>query len=104
MEAVVILIIIIELIAYIYCMNIKGNDFTILLNKRGIAEVFSILDANSVIQCAIHCSSTEGCNHANFRNSTHCELLIGNLGESMDITDEPNAKFICMYIVIPLLA
>ena len=103
MEVAVILCIIIEFMAYIHCMDIKGYDFTILHNKRGISEVFSIVDATSVIQCAIHCSSIEGCNHANFRNSTKCELLMGSLGEDMDMTDETNAMFICMYIVVPYL-
>ena len=98
MELAVILAVTIELIAYIHCMDIKGYDFTILPNKRGISEVISILVVTSVIQWAILCSSTEGCNQANFRNSTKCEILMGSLGEDMDKVDEPNTMFICMYI------
>ena len=100
MDLAVILAVIIEFIAYVHCLDIKGYDFTILPNKRGISEVISMLDVTSVIQCAIHCSSTEGCNQANVRNSTKCELLRGGLGENMDMENEPNGKFICMYIVI----
>ena len=101
MEVVVVLTIMIEFIAFVHCLDKKEYDFTILHNKRGLAEVISIFDVTSVIQCAIHCSSIEGCNHANFRNSTKCELLHGILGEDMDMADETNSKFICMYIVVP---
>ena len=79
------------------CVDIRGFDYTILLNKRGVSEVLSVVDCKSFIQCAVQCTETPGCNHANFRNSSKCELLQGNVGVEIDPEDEPNTKYICTY-------
>ena len=92
-----IIILILEIIAHIECVDIKGFDYTILLNKRGVAEVLSVVDSNSFIQCAVQCTETPGCNHANFRDSRKCELLQGNVGEEIEFDSDQNSKYICTY-------
>ena len=84
-----------EIITRIECIDIKGFDYTILNNKRGVADISSVANVNSVIQCAVQCTAISGCNHANFRNSSICELLQGAIGAEIALTDEPNAKYIC---------
>ena len=91
-----IIILILEIIAHIECIDIKAFDYTILRDKRGVTgDVISVVDRKSVIQCVIECTTTEGCNHANFLNSSQCELLYGSVGEEISISDETNAVFIC---------
>ena len=92
------IIILLGIITYIECIEIKGIDYTILLNKRGVADVISIVDSKSMIQCAVQCTNTPGCNHANIRNSTKCELLRANVGAAIELEDEPNAKYICKFV------
>ena len=92
-----IIILILEIIAHIECIDIKAFDYMILRNKRGVSEVISVLDCKSAIQCAVQCTATEGCNHANFLNSSKCELLHGSVGEQIPVEEEENASFICKY-------
>ena len=94
---ILIIIPILAIITNIQCVEIKGFDYTILLNKRGVGELISVTHCRSAIQCAVKCTETAGCNHANFRDSSQCELLEGAVGADIAIEDEPNAKYICTY-------
>ena len=57
----------------------------------------SQLKVNSIIECAIQCTSTPGCIQANFVSDNNCELLQENHGIEMDIVDDINSKLIRKY-------
>ena len=78
-----------QLFAHIECDNL----YKILNSKRGMSEIISIVNVNSVTRCVVECTTTQGCYNANFRNATICELL----GKDIVMTNDPNTKFIRTY-------
>ena len=66
------IIFILEFIAHVICIDIQGVHFTVINNKRGNSEMISHINVDSLINCAVHCSVTQGCSQANFVNRRKC--------------------------------
>ena len=100
----VIVIVIVKLIAHIMCIQSKGVYYTIITNKRGVSDEISHLNVDSILQCAVQCSVTNGCYHANFKNNGKCELLQGALGSEIATVDQRSSNFIGTYHVLTSIA
>ena len=87
----------VEIIARIMCITINETQYTIFKNKRMDSDIISQLKANSIIECAIQCTSTQGCIQANFVSDYKCELLQENQGIETDVVDDINSKLIRTY-------
>ena len=87
----------VEIIARIICNEINENQYTIFKNKRVYSDNISHLKVNSIIECAIQCTSTPGCITANFVRDNKCELLQENQGNETDVVYDINSTLIRTY-------
>ena len=75
----------------------KHNMYNTILNKRAMLDVMKETDARSSIECASHCTITNGCRRAQWRTSG-CELLMETeLGEAIELGYEDKAIYMCNY-------
>ena len=89
------LVIAIELLAQIMCIEIKGIHYTVFKNKQGVSENSTKLHIGSIIQCAAQCSETPGCMQANFvKNNKQCELLQLRQGIEINVVEDMKSKLI----------
>ena len=93
----VFIVIAVEIVARIICIEINETQYTIFKNKRVDSDDISQLKVNSIIECSIQCTSAPGCIQANFVNDNKCELLPENQGNETDIVDDINSTLIRTY-------
>ena len=64
-------------------------------NKQTSLQVMAVTDARSSIECAVHCTVTEGCRRAQYKESG-CELLSESaVGDAFELVAAEDTKYIC---------
>ena len=58
----------------IAAVTTRNHNYVTMQNKQTSLHVMVVTDARSSIECAVHCTVTEGCSRAQYKESS-CELL-----------------------------
>ena len=83
------------LIYQINAIEINGKKYKSVKGIKAKLNITKVIKARSVVQCASHCSNTEGCERANFRNSS-CELLdFVPRSREIELEVDQESKYIC---------
>ena len=87
-----------KLIIQIAAATIKNNIYHKIMNERAMLEIMKETDARNAMECAAHCTITDGCRSAQWRASG-CELLSDTeLGEHIELCHEEETIYMCMLL------
>ena len=89
-----------KLIIRIATANSNSNIYSNIMNERATLEVMKHTDARSSLECAAHCTQTNGCQRAQWRTSG-CELLEETIqGELIVLSPEDKTIYMCKCIFL----
>ena len=89
-----------EILNQIAVMAASNHFYSKLINKKALLAPTMITDARSSIDCASYCTATYGCYRAQLVSSM-CELLSEpQLGETIQLSHEPNTIYMFRYCFI----
>ena len=90
-----IIVFLFELFIQMIAATTKSNIYSKVMNERAMLEVMKETDARGSMECAAHCTMTDGCRRAQWRASG-CELLTdAALGEPIELGYEDKAIYMC---------